>query len=117
VHIVHGHSSHHVKALEVYKDRLVLYGCGDLLNDYEGIAGEEQYRPDLALLYFASVDNSTGALSRLEMSPMKIRNFRLNRASPEDAIWLQNVLNRESSPRGVRVQPSHDSRLVAEWKK
>src|SRR2546423_1740667 len=25
--IVHGHSSHHVKAIEVFKGRLILYGC------------------------------------------------------------------------------------------
>src|SRR5262249_26154341 len=45
VHVVHGHSSHHVKGLEVYRGHLILYGCGDFLNDYEGIAGEERYRP------------------------------------------------------------------------
>jgi poly-gamma-glutamate capsule biosynthesis protein CapA/YwtB (metallophosphatase superfamily) len=44
VDVVHGHSSHHVKGIEVYKDRLVLYGCGDFLNDYEGIRGYEQFR-------------------------------------------------------------------------
>ena len=39
VPVVHGHSSHHPKAIEVYEGRLILYGCGDFLNDYEGIAG------------------------------------------------------------------------------
>ena len=37
VDVVHGHSSHHPRPVEVYRDRLVLYGCGDLINDYEGI--------------------------------------------------------------------------------
>jgi hypothetical protein len=27
------------RPFEVYRDRLILYGCGDLLNDYEGIGG------------------------------------------------------------------------------
>lgn len=35
--MVHFHSSHHPKAIEVYRHRLVLYGAGDLINDYEGI--------------------------------------------------------------------------------
>jgi poly-gamma-glutamate capsule biosynthesis protein CapA/YwtB (metallophosphatase superfamily) len=39
VSVVHGHSSHHAKAIEVYHKRLILYGCGDFLNDYEGIRG------------------------------------------------------------------------------
>src|SRR5262249_46311794 len=47
VDIVHGHSSHHVRPVEVYRDRLVLYGCGDVIDDYEGIGGYERYRDDL----------------------------------------------------------------------
>jgi poly-gamma-glutamate synthesis protein (capsule biosynthesis protein) len=35
VDLIHGHSSHHIKALEVYQGRPILYGCGDLLTDYE----------------------------------------------------------------------------------
>src|SRR5262249_7836262 len=49
VSIVHGHSSHHPRAIEIYRNRLILYGCGDFLNDYEGIRGYERYRDDLAL--------------------------------------------------------------------
>nr|WP_298377384.1 CapA family protein [uncultured Bradyrhizobium sp.] len=48
--IVHGHSSHHPRAIEIYRDRLILYGCGDFLNDYEGIRGYERYRDDLVLM-------------------------------------------------------------------
>lgn len=33
VDVVHGHSSHHVKGVEIHRGRLILYGCGDLLND------------------------------------------------------------------------------------
>lgn len=32
VDVVHGHSSHHTKGAEVYRGRLVLYGCGDLIS-------------------------------------------------------------------------------------
>ena len=66
VDIVHGHSAHHVKGLEVYKDRLILYGCGDFLNDYEGIGGQEWYRPDLALMYFPTVEAGTGGTDGAE---------------------------------------------------
>lgn len=43
VDLVFGHSSHHPKALEVYNGRLILYGCGDLINDYEGIGRYDEY--------------------------------------------------------------------------
>jgi poly-gamma-glutamate synthesis protein (capsule biosynthesis protein) len=43
VDIIHGHSSHHMKAIEVYRGRLILYGCGDLLNDYEASADRRSF--------------------------------------------------------------------------
>jgi poly-gamma-glutamate synthesis protein (capsule biosynthesis protein) len=42
--------------IEVYRGKLVLYGCGDCIGDYEGITGHDKYRNDLRLLFFASLD-------------------------------------------------------------
>jgi poly-gamma-glutamate synthesis protein (capsule biosynthesis protein) len=50
VDLVHGHSSHHPRPIELYRSRLILYGCGDFINDYEGIEGYEQFRDDLVLM-------------------------------------------------------------------
>ncbi len=116
VDLVHGHSSHHVKAIEVYRDRLILYGCGDFLDDYEGIVGEEGYRDDLVLLYFASVRPSDGALAGLAMVPFQIRKFRLNRASPGDASWLRDVLTREGRKFGTAAEAEPDGALSLRWR-
>jgi poly-gamma-glutamate synthesis protein (capsule biosynthesis protein) len=116
VDVVHGHSSHHVKGIEVYRGRLVLYGCGDFLNDYEGIRGYEQFRGDLALMYFATVDASTGALVRLRMTPMQTRHLRANRASKADVLWLRDVLNREGEPFGTWVELGQNDTLTLRWK-
>lgn len=115
VDVIHGHSSHHVKAIEVYKDKLILYGCGDFLNDYEGIGGYEEFRSDLALMYFATVDSATGKLVALQMTPTQIRRFRVNRASGADAQWLQNTLNKEGAKFGTRVKLDPASRLILHW--
>lgn len=93
VDIVHGHSSHHPKGIERYHDRLILYGCGDLLNDYEGIAGEESYRPDLVLLYLASVA-SGGTCRDLEMLAYRIARLSLNRATDREFQWLEERMDR-----------------------
>ncbi|MFW5951156.1 MAG: CapA family protein, partial [Gemmatimonadota bacterium] len=108
--VVFGHSSHHPKGLEVYRDRLILYGAGDFLNDYEGIGGREAFRGDLTLMYFPVLAPS-GALRRLRMTPMRIRRFRLERADEEEAAWLARTLDRESRPFGARVELSGDGRL------
>jgi len=104
VSIVHGHSSHHPMAIEVHNGRLILYGCGDFLNDYEGIEGHEAYRSDLSLMYFADVDAATGALRALGMKPLQMRNFRLNRPSETDTAWIRSRLDRECRPFGARVR-------------
>jgi poly-gamma-glutamate synthesis protein (capsule biosynthesis protein) len=114
VDVLHGHSSHHPRAIEVYKDRLILYGCGDFLDDYEGIGGNEAFRPELVLMYFASVDPLTGRLVRLGMTPGRVRQFRVVRGSEDDARWLGAMLNREGAAFGTRVRLEADGTLALE---
>ena len=113
--IIHGHSAHHAKAIEVYRERLILYGCGDFLNDYEGISGYESFRDDLAVMYFASC-SAAGTLAELKMIPFRIRKFRLQHASKEDALWLKETLDRESTPFGTRITLEEDNSLHAKWR-
>jgi poly-gamma-glutamate synthesis protein (capsule biosynthesis protein) len=115
VSVVYGHSSHHAKAIEVYRNRLILYGCGDFLNDYEGIRGYTEYRGDLALMYFADLEPASGNLAALEIVPLQIRKFQLVRPSEQDAVWVQQMLDRESVRFGTRVLPGPDGRLVLCW--
>jgi poly-gamma-glutamate synthesis protein (capsule biosynthesis protein) len=104
IDLVHGHSSHHVRAIEVYRGKLILYGCGDFLTDYEGIRGQEAYRPDLGLLYFARLALASGKLVHLEMIPTQVRRMRVQRANPADRRWLRDRLDREGQRFGMRVE-------------
>lgn len=115
VDVVHGHSSHHVKGIEIYKGRLILYGCGDFLNDYEGIGGYERFRPELTLMYFPTFDASTRALTSLCLAPMQVRRFRLNHARRADALWLRDKLNRECQRFDARVALRDDGLLSVDW--
>jgi poly-gamma-glutamate synthesis protein (capsule biosynthesis protein) len=104
VDIVHGHSSHHPRPVELHRGRLILYGCGDFITDHEGIAGYEDFRDDLVLAYFVSLDPETGHTTGLEMAPFRLRRFQLTRPSDGDARWLGETLDRHSRPFGVRVE-------------
>jgi len=115
VSIVYGHSSHHAKAIEVYRNRLVLYGCGDFINDYEGIEGYEEYRGDLPLMYFADIDAVSGDLVSVELVPLQIKRFQLVAASDEDAAWIRKILDRESRPFGTRIAQASAGRLALSW--
>jgi poly-gamma-glutamate capsule biosynthesis protein CapA/YwtB (metallophosphatase superfamily) len=114
VHLVHAHSSHHVKGMEVYHSKAILYGCGDLLNDYEGIGGYETYRGDLALMFFPTLDAS-GNLMRLEMTPTQTHRFQIHRAPSDAAAWLAQTLNRECASLGTSVIQEADGRLQLRW--
>lgn len=115
VDVVHGHSSHHVMGIEAYQDRLILYGCGDFINDYEGIQGHESYRDDLGLMYFPCVDRGSGRLQALDMTPTRLERFQVHLASNQEARWLEDVLNREGRPLGTAVVRHTDNRLRLRW--
>lgn len=96
VDLIFGHSSHHPKGIEIHRGKLIIHGAGDLINDYEGIAGYEEYRSDLGLAYVADFDRSSRRMLSLEMIPYRRRRFSLERARTEDAGWLAAMLGRES---------------------
>lgn len=113
VDVVHGHSSHHAKAIEVYRNRLILYGCGDLINDYEGIGGHEEFRGDLALMYLATLGRD--GLEQLEMTPMRMRRLRAERVTGPDVDELGRTLDRHSRTFNTSVRVKEDGRLEAMW--
>jgi poly-gamma-glutamate synthesis protein (capsule biosynthesis protein) len=111
--VIHGHSSHHPKAVEIYRDRPILYGCGDFLNDYEGIEGYEEFRGELALMYLAQFGGNSG-LIELRLVPFRISRFRLQRASREEAAWLRGTLDRASSMFDTRVAINGENCLMVQ---
>jgi poly-gamma-glutamate synthesis protein (capsule biosynthesis protein) len=110
--VVHGHSSHHVKTAEIYGGRLVLYGCGDLINDYEGISGYEDFRSDLTLLYLPGIDPRRGRLLEARLVPMRVAGLRLNRGTEADAKWLCELLNRLAAPLDTRGELAPDQTIT-----
>jgi len=104
VDILHGHSSHHPKGIEVYQGKLILYGCGDLINDYEGIGGYEFYRSNLVMAYLPTLDIQSGNLISLQLLPFLIQHFRLNTPDPTDILWIIDRFNRESRQFGTRLE-------------
>lgn len=115
VDIVHGHSSHHPLAVEVYRGKLVLYGCGDFINDYEGIAGHETYRSELGLMYLPELETSSGRLRGLDMIAFERRRLRLQRAGAADTRWLCTLLDREGRRFGTRTRLGGANWFELDW--
>jgi poly-gamma-glutamate capsule biosynthesis protein CapA/YwtB (metallophosphatase superfamily) len=111
--LVHGHSSHHPKAAEIYRSKLILYGCGDFINDYEGISGHEEFRGDLGVMYFPTLAGGSGELLALELVALCRRRLRLERAPEIDCQWLCGVLNAEGERFGSSFDLRPRSRFAA----
>jgi len=115
IDLIHGHSSHHVKAAEVYRERLILYGCGDFITDYEGISGYEKFRSDLTLMYFVKI-GEYGRLAEVRLVPMQSRRFRLNRVSKTDARWLCDLLNDIGMRFATKAELADDTNIQLRWR-
>jgi poly-gamma-glutamate capsule biosynthesis protein CapA/YwtB (metallophosphatase superfamily) len=113
--IVHGHSSHHVKAIEVFKGHVIFYGCGDFLTDYEGISGYEEFRGDVALMYLVELDSRSGQLMSARLVPLQMRRFQLRRTSTADAHWLCDLLNGLGKQFGSHARLDEDNSLILTW--
>ena len=134
--VVWGHSSHHVKAFEVVSPgpwmpcrSPVLYGCGDLVNDYEGIEhlSAAAFRDGAGLLYHLEFESrpdrggDRATLVSAEATPTTTKFLAVNRAEDggEDARWLASTLSREGSRLGFGTSATADAhgrgRLRLEW--
>ncbi|MBI4623211.1 MAG: CapA family protein [Verrucomicrobia bacterium] len=109
IDIVHGHSSHHVKAIELRRNGVILYGCGDFLTDYEGIGGHEEFRGTLAAAFLVSVALDPRRIARVELVPFHLRRMRMNVPAEADVRWLHERVGRECARFGSQViaQPDH----------
>ena len=109
--IVHGHSSHHPLPIEIYRGKPIFYGCGDLINDYEGIAARNSLRSDVGCLYFVTLYLGSGRLKRLEIIPVQLRRFRLTPADAPARAWLERIF----VSNGARLESLPGARKFSGW--
>lgn len=82
--IFHGHSSHLFQGVARHRGGLILYDCGDLVDDY---AVDPWERNDLQFLFL--VEGSGTRLERLRMQPLRLTVARVDPASGWETRWLQ----------------------------
>jgi len=86
VDIIHGHSSHHIQGIEIYKGKPILYGCGDFIDDY---AVTEEYRNDLGFAYFVDWNFESKSVQKIELIPTKVELCAVSKnVNVSDREWL-----------------------------
>lgn len=111
VDIIHGHSSHHLQGVEIYKGSVIMYGCGDFVDDY---VLREKFRNDLGAVWKViareSEDSEEGekglVLDRLEIFPTRIELFRAFRldVGDKDHAWVRRKIAELSGELGTEVR-------------
>lgn len=77
--IIHGHSAHIFQGIEVYKDKLILYDTGDLIDDYRV---DPVLRNDWSFLFFVTVNKNE--IEKVALVPIKIDMMQVNTAQEPD---------------------------------
>jgi len=105
VDVVHGHSSHHVQGVEVYGAAVIIYGCGDFVDDY---AVDGEFRNDLSAVWRVSVAEEGQKLrpSGLEVFPTAIRRFQAKRLDTADVdhAWVVGKIKELSGHFGTKFE-------------
>ena len=83
VAILFGHSCHVFQGIEIYKDRPILYSCGDFIDDY---AVDSTERNDQSFIF--TVEITDGSVCGLRLYPTVIRDFRALCAPAEEARYI-----------------------------
>jgi len=79
IDIIHGHSAHVTQGVEIYKNKIILYDTGDLVDDY--MVGPD-LRNDHTFLFQVTIKN--GTLSSLQLVPAQISSMQVNIAKNPD---------------------------------
>ncbi|KAI9723116.1 MAG: hypothetical protein M1828_004364 [Chrysothrix sp. TS-e1954] len=105
VDIIHGHSSHHLQGVEAYKGKLIMYGCGDFVDDYALVPN---HRNDLSGVWRVTVGDNGEQLvpESLELFPTRIKQFQAQRLWKDEADydWVKAKFSDLSRELGTQVQ-------------
>lgn len=120
IDVIHGHSAHHVQGVEKYKGKLIMYGCGDFVDDYAVTQG---YRNDLSALWSLTVEETEPRnleLVSLEVHPNRIENFQskiLDMKDPDHGWLVETIIGRSRSDFGTEgFEFAKDGHLVLSLK-
>ena len=111
--IVCGHSSHVVRGIEIYRNRPILYSCGNFIDDY---AVNEVERNDESCVFCLDYEGET--LRQILLVPTMIDGFRAMLAHGIDrarfakkiqALCLGLNTDAQVIPEGLRILPSRTS--------
>ena len=97
VDLLHGHSAHIFQGVEIHDEAVILYDCGDFVDDY---AVDDELRNDRGFLFELSVTGD-GSVKQLTLTPTEIYDCAVHEADREPAEWSRDRMRELSAPFGT----------------
>lgn len=98
VDIIHGHSAHIFQGIEWYKEKLILYDCGNFVDDYRV---DPILQNDHSFLFLCQVGKKE--IRRLQLIPVLISDMQVNLAKGADYEWCIKRMQTLSAPFGTKI--------------
>ncbi|CAK4141287.1 unnamed protein product [Aphanomyces euteiches] len=99
VDCIYGHWSHHLRGVEIYKGKCILYDAGDLVNDYESFTnpGEDCYLK-IGAVFAVDVATDSRRVVQITVIPMYMEQLQLVRLGSGSQQWQPRSKCIESAP-------------------
>jgi poly-gamma-glutamate synthesis protein (capsule biosynthesis protein) len=109
VDVIHDHSAHVFNAVEAREDGLILYDCGDFVDDYRV---DRELRNDRSFLFELTVDDG-GSATELRLVPVEIGDWQVRLATGDAARWCRETMVERSRGYGTEFRREGETLVVA----
>lgn len=96
--IIHGHSAHIFQGIEIYKNKLIMYDTGDLVDDYQV---DPALRNDQSFIFLVTVDKK--GVKRVDLTPLLISDMQVNTAPGKEKTEIMEKIKRLSAELGTVI--------------
>ncbi len=98
VDIIHGHSAHNFQGIEIYKNKLIMYDTGDLVDDYRV---DPVLRNDWSFFYLVLVNKK--GIQEIKLIPTIISDYQVNIAVGNTYKEIIDRIQMLSAPFGTTI--------------
>lgn len=102
VDIIHGHSAHIFQGIEIYKNKLIMYDTGDLVDDYKVNPILHNDRSFFYLVSISKTEDKVG-IRKIQLIPTLISKMQVNLATGTDYKESLNRIQKLSDPFGTAI--------------
>jgi poly-gamma-glutamate synthesis protein (capsule biosynthesis protein) len=107
VDIYHGHSAHLFQGIELYKEKVIMYDCGDFIDDY---AVDPYLRNDESFLFLITLTKEK--IEKVELFPVLISEMQVNLVKGKEFDSICNKMIRLCEELGTYVEKLEDRLLI-----